>query len=189
MRTGTRRRLLALVVSVAAAGIVAVAGVAAASPSSPAGAPSASKSAQPGPTGKEPGPKPTGTCPEPTATGKTKPAPPSEAQETEAMARDLARVLHIPLPEARTAMRQVQALNRAGGGVDPSSPAFARIARELGITPQHLADALRQVKQDMAPTGPCGKPKPTSKPTGNPTGKPTPTDKPTGKPTATPTGK
>ena len=47
---------------------------------------------------------------------------------------------------------RAQSARRAGreGGVDPASPAFAAIARGLGVSPAQLAAALDAVKQSLA---------------------------------------
>jgi hypothetical protein len=45
-------------------------------------------------------------------------------------------------------MQRIQALGPYG--VDPASPAFAAIARDLGVSPARLAAALRAVKQSLA---------------------------------------
>lgn len=163
MRTGIRRRLVGLAV-LAAAGTLAVAGVAAAAPSGPP-ASSSAKSPQPGPSWQCPRPEPTGKpgspppgkpTPPPKGTkatplpGGKKPAPPpDQGPSQEAMSRDLARILHVPLPAARTAIQQLMALSDKQGGLDPCSAGFARIARELHVTPQRLQAALVQVKLDM----------------------------------------
>jgi hypothetical protein len=183
MRFGTRRRLIALALSVAAAGAVTVAGVAAAAPSSPtASSPTggSAKSPRPGPSWQCPRPTPTSTKPGPQPSGKKpapsgkvtasplpggkKPAPPpDQSAQTEAMSRDLARILGIPLPTARTAIQQLMRLSDQQGGLDPCSAGFARIARGLGITPQRLQDALVQVKVDLGKLQPVPSGKPTGK--------------------------
>ncbi len=172
MRFGTRRRLVALAVSVAAAGAVAVAGVATAAPSQPP-AGSSAKSPRPGsswecpgpaPTGKKPGPEPSGKPTPPPLTGNKatpgpsgqKPAPPpDQSPDKEAMSRDLARLLGVPLPSARTAIQQLMALSDKQGGLDPCSAAFARIAHRLGVAPERLQAALVQVKLDMGKLHPA----------------------------------
>lgn len=176
MRFGTRRRLIALALT-AAAGTLAVAGVAAAAPSGPPA--SSAKSPQPGPSWQCPRPEPTGTKPVAPPSGKPapppkgtkatplpggkKPGPPPDQQPTtEAMSQDLARILHVPLPAARTAVQQLMALSDRQHGLDPCSAGFARIARELHVTPQRLQAALVQVKIDMG----RNQPPPSGKPTG-----------------------
>jgi hypothetical protein len=177
MRFGTRRRLVALAVT-AAAGTLAVAGVAAAAPSGPPASSSAKsprpgpswQCPRPGPTGKpgspppgKPAPPPKGTKATPLPGGK-KPAPPPDQRPTnEAMSQDLARILHIPLPAARNAIQQLMALSDKQGGLDPCSAGFARIARELHVTPQRLDAALVQVKIDMGRSQPPPSDKPTGK--------------------------
>jgi len=51
-------------------------------------------------------------------------------------------------PAAQQAVNQLDALGE--GGVDPASPAFAAIARDLGVSPVRLAAALDAVKQSEA---------------------------------------
>jgi hypothetical protein len=49
------------------------------------------------------------------------------------------------------AQRTVDQLDALGeGGVDPGSPAFAAIARDLGVSPARLAAALKAGKQSGA---------------------------------------
>jgi len=60
----------------------------------------------------------------------------------------LAAQLGVSNAAAQRAFNQLDALGR--GGIDPASPAFAAIARELGVSPVRLAAALQAVKQTMA---------------------------------------
>ena len=60
----------------------------------------------------------------------------------------LASHLGVSTSAAQRALDQLQALGR--GGVDPSSPAFAAIARDLGVSPAQLAAALDAAKQSLA---------------------------------------
>jgi hypothetical protein len=61
----------------------------------------------------------------------------------------LASRLGVSTGAARHALQQIGALGRQGG-VDPTGPAFAAIARGLGVGPAQLAAALGGVKQDLA---------------------------------------
>ena len=61
----------------------------------------------------------------------------------------LASRLGINTGAARHALQQIGALSRQGG-VDPTDPAFAAIARGLGVSPAQLAAALVGVKQVLA---------------------------------------
>jgi hypothetical protein len=61
----------------------------------------------------------------------------------------LASRLGVSTGAARHALQQIGALSRQGG-VDPTGPAFAAIARGLGVSPAQLAAALGGVKQDLA---------------------------------------
>jgi hypothetical protein len=60
----------------------------------------------------------------------------------------LASHLGVSTSAAQRALNQLQALGR--GGVDPSSPAFAAIARGLGASAAQLAAALDAAKQSLA---------------------------------------
>jgi hypothetical protein len=66
-----------------------------------------------------------------------------------AIAPELARQLNVSAAAAQRAVSQLDALSGAGG-VDPGSPAFAAIARDLGVTPARLAAALDAIKQSEA---------------------------------------
>jgi hypothetical protein len=68
-----------------------------------------------------------------------------DQQAMQAMVAALAAQLGVSHSAAQRALAQIESLNRAG--VDPASPAFAVIARELGVTPARLAAALGQAKQ------------------------------------------
>jgi len=61
----------------------------------------------------------------------------------------LASRLGVSTGAARHALQQIGALSRQGG-VDPTDPAFAAIARGLGVSPAQLAAALGGVKQALA---------------------------------------
>jgi transposase-like protein len=61
----------------------------------------------------------------------------------------LASQLGVGHNAAQRALEQVGALSREGG-VDPTGPAFASIARGLGVSPAQLAAALGGVKQALA---------------------------------------
>jgi hypothetical protein len=60
----------------------------------------------------------------------------------------LASQLGVSTSAAQRALNQLEALDR--GGIDPASPAFAAIARDLGVTPARLAAALSAAKQSLA---------------------------------------
>ncbi len=60
----------------------------------------------------------------------------------------LAAALGVSHSAAQHAFNQLDALSP--NGIDPASPAFAVIARDLGVTPARLAAALRTAKQSMA---------------------------------------
>jgi hypothetical protein len=82
------------------------------------------------------------------AAGKS-PGPPSAAVERvaeSAMVASLATQLGVSHGAAQHALDQVNALS-GPGDVDPASPAFAAIARGLGVSPDRLAAALTAAKQ------------------------------------------
>ena len=64
--------------------------------------------------------------------------------------RVLATRLGVSTSAAHRALQRVGALS-GSHGIDPSSPAFAAIARDLGVSPAKLIAALGAVKQSMAP--------------------------------------
>jgi len=66
-----------------------------------------------------------------------------------AAVRTLSAHLGISAHEAHSALERIGAL---GGrdGLDPTSPAFAAIAHDLGVSPAELAAALDAVKRSMA---------------------------------------
>jgi len=61
----------------------------------------------------------------------------------------LAGGLDVSHSAAQRALAQIGALSRQDGA-DPTGPAFAAIARDLGVSPARLAAALRGVKQAVA---------------------------------------
>jgi hypothetical protein len=61
----------------------------------------------------------------------------------------LASGLGVSTGAARHALQQIGALS-GQGGVDPTGPAFAAIARGLGVSPAQLAAALGGVKHVLA---------------------------------------
>jgi len=63
-----------------------------------------------------------------------------------AMVAALAAQLGVSHSAAQHAFNQLDALS-GPGGVDPASPAFAAIARNLGVSPAQLAAALDAAKQ------------------------------------------
>ena len=62
------------------------------------------------------------------------------------IAAALASRLGVSMSAAQRAVNQLDALS-GKGGVDPDSPAFAEIARDLGVSPTRLAAALIAAKQ------------------------------------------
>jgi predicted DNA binding protein len=61
----------------------------------------------------------------------------------------LAAQLGISHAAAQSVFNQLDALS-GQGGADPTSPAFAAIAHDLGVSPAQLAGALRAAKQSLA---------------------------------------
>lgn len=61
----------------------------------------------------------------------------------------LSKWLGVSTTAAQTALLQIRALVR-NGGLDPTSPAFARIAHGLGVTATQLATALAGIKPILA---------------------------------------
>jgi len=74
------------------------------------------------------------------------------------MVTALANQLGVSQGAAQQALNQLEALSR--GGVDPASPAFAAIARDLGVSAAQLAAALDAAKQaaGQAAGQPSGQP-------------------------------
>jgi hypothetical protein len=66
-----------------------------------------------------------------------------------AAAAVLASRLGVGTGAARRALQQIGALSRQRG-VDPTGPAFAAIAHDLGVSPAQLAAVLGGVKQSVA---------------------------------------
>jgi hypothetical protein len=81
--------------------------------------------------------------------GKSGAASP-QLTELPAAASVLAARLGVSITSAQHALKEIGGLANQDGGVDPASPAFAAIARELGVTPAQLATALDAVKQSLA---------------------------------------
>jgi predicted DNA binding protein len=65
-----------------------------------------------------------------------------------AMVAALATRLGIGHSAAQRVLNQLEALGREG--IDSASPAFAAIARDLGVSPAQLTGALRAAKQSLA---------------------------------------
>jgi hypothetical protein len=61
----------------------------------------------------------------------------------------LSKRLAISTTAAQTALQQIRALT-GSGGLDPTSPAFASIARGVGVSPTQLAAALAEIKPMLA---------------------------------------
>jgi hypothetical protein len=139
------------VAGVIAATVIALPAAAFASGSStPSGKPAPSATASKSvPAGKSPGAAGKSPAPNPSAAAMKAAARQSgagEQQAAQALVAALASQLGVSHSAAQRAFSQIDALS-AGNGVDPASPAFAAIARELGVTPTRLAAALDAAKQ------------------------------------------
>jgi hypothetical protein len=148
MPVPTRRLAVAGVIAAAVIAIPAAALASASSPSSGKPAPSAAASksalAAKSPTAADKSPAPNGS-----AAALKNAARASRAVESglaRSMVAALASQLGVSHSAAQAAMNQLNALSDRNG-VDPASPAFAAIARNLGVTPTRLAAALDAAKQ------------------------------------------
>ncbi|WP_055590645.1 hypothetical protein [Peterkaempfera griseoplana] len=113
---------------------------------------------RPGPGGK-PG-KPGGDKPGKPGPGGKPGAPGVPA----GFAQNLAEQLGVSRAAATRAAKELFALGERPGGINPRSKEFAAIAKQLGVTPKRLADALSAVKQGKDKPGSGGsKPAPGSK--------------------------
>jgi hypothetical protein len=92
-----------------------------------------------------------------------------------------AKTLHVSTKRAQVALDRLMKLSAGPRGIDPTDPAFARIARSLGVSPKQLTAALIALKKFLAHLPPeKGKPGPGKPGPGKPDpGKPGP-----GKPVA-----
>jgi hypothetical protein len=71
----------------------------------------------------------------------------SQQQVNAALAAAVAAALHVSTAQVESALQPLFAAGRA----DPSSPAFATAAQQIGVSVQQLASALGQAKQSLAP--------------------------------------
>src|ERR1700733_7210085 len=135
------RHRLAIAAVVAAAAIAVPVAALASGPGAPpakpgppaAAAPAASKSAPPGMPAPSSNPVPPAAAVSKAAAAAGKPDVPAPISE-------FAAQLGVSVTVAGPAFKQVAGLAQSGSA-DPSSPAFAAIARELGVSPQRLAAA------------------------------------------------
>jgi len=100
----------------------------------------------PAPASKSPGPNPSAAA---SMKAAARQSGTLERQAEQAMVAALASQLGVSHSAAQRAMNQLSALSDRNG-VDPSSPAFAAIAHELGVNPVRLAAALDAAKQAAA---------------------------------------
>jgi hypothetical protein len=151
------RHRLAIAGVIAAAAIAVPAAALAAGSGSPPGksgppaaaAPSTIKSPPPG------GPAPS-SSPVPPAAAASKAAAAAGKPDEPAPISEFAAQLGVSVTAAGPAFKQVAGLAQTGSA-DPSSPAFAAIARELGVSPQRLAAAWAAVGSDWSSQGAAGK--------------------------------
>jgi hypothetical protein len=146
------RHRLAIAGIIAAAAIAVPVAALASGPGAPpakpgpsaAAAPAASKSAPPG----MPGPS---SNPVPPAAAASKAAAAAAAAagkpDVPAPISEFAAQLGVSATVAGPAFKQVAGLAQSGSA-DPSSPAFAAVARELGVSPQRLAAAWAAAGKD-----------------------------------------
>jgi len=85
----------------------------------------------------------------PPAAAASKAAAAAGKPDTPAPIREFAARLGVTAAAAGPAFKQVAGLAQ-NGGADPSSPAFAAIARQLGVSPAQLAAAWAAVSQGVA---------------------------------------
>ena len=161
MSVRIRRVVVAGVVAAAAAAVPAAA--LASGPGSPSAKPSpvASKSAAAASKSAAPASKSAAAASKPAAAASKSAAAASKSAAAGSGTRvdrsltgpaavaALASRLGVSTGAARHALQQIGALSRQGG-VDPTGPAFAAIARGLGVSPAQLAAALGGVKQVLA---------------------------------------
>lgn len=83
--------------------------------------------------------------------GKGKPGQPGKPGVPDAVAiHTLAGILHISDARAAQVLDRLERIAGSGHGISTDDPQFRAIAASLHITPQKLADAIRQMKQDIA---------------------------------------
>jgi hypothetical protein len=97
-------------------------------------------------TGTSPSGKP--ASPQASAASASKSAA-ARSQTVPVAVRALATRLGVSTSAAGRALKQLGALS-VKGGVDPASPAFAAIARSLGVSPAQLAAAWDAVRHSVA---------------------------------------
>jgi hypothetical protein len=127
--------IAAAAIAVPVAALASAPGAPPAKPGPPAAvAPSASKSPPPG----NPAP--------PQGAAASKEAVAAQ-HEVPAPVQAFAARLGVSITAAGPAFKEVTGLAGQNGGLNPASPAFAAIARQLGVTPDRLAAAWAAVSQ------------------------------------------
>lgn len=95
------------------------------------------------------------------APGKGKGGDPGKVGVPDALViHTLAGILHITDARAAQVLDRLNRIAQPHHGISPGDPQFRALAASLHITPQQLADAIRQLKQDLAGS----MPKPSSSP-------------------------
>ena len=148
MPVSSRRLVAAGVIAAAVVAVPAAAFASGSSPSSGKPAPSATASKSV-PAGKSAPAGAKSPAPNPSAAAMKAAARQSGAGEQQAMSAmvaSLATQLGVSHSAAQRALSQINALSDRNG-VDPASPAFDAIARQLGVPPARLAAALDGAKQ------------------------------------------
>jgi hypothetical protein len=142
-----RSRRLTVAAVIAATAIALPAAALASVSGTPSGKPAPSATASQ-PTGTKSAPPNQPTAGGAAAASKAAAAQQSGTPDSVIMSAEVAALasqLGVSQSAAQHALDQLEALSR--GGVDPASPAFTMIARDLGVSPDQLAGALGAVKQ------------------------------------------
>ena len=137
------RRRLAIAGVITATAIALPAAALASGSGSPSGKPSPPSASAPSASKSAPAPSASNSGAAPSQVKQAQPdLPPAPVGA-------FATRLGVSTSAAQRAVNQLDGLSR-NGGVDPASPAFAAIARDLGVSPARLAAALKAAKQSEA---------------------------------------
>ncbi|UUN28814.1 hypothetical protein [Streptomyces sp. FIT100] len=68
---------------------------------------------------------------------------------SDAMVKSLVSRLGVGEADARKAVDKLFALGEQQKGIDPESKEFAAFAKELGVAPEQLSDALKEARKDL----------------------------------------
>lgn len=141
------RHRLAIAGVITAAAVAVPAAALASGPGSPSGKP-APPQASAASARKSPAPPSSGSPsgkPAPPQASATGPAKVPQSDQPPAPVRAFAARLGVSTDAAGRAYKQILGMSSTNG-VDPASPAFAAIARELGVSPAQLATAWAAVR-------------------------------------------